>query len=93
MVGIAAHGSTQGGRLSDMRVAFFGVGDRPALAVGFQRALEGRPAEATAIEAALGELDTDLDPRADLHASAAMKRHLAKVLAGRVLRQMEGVAA
>jgi len=92
MVGVAAHGSTQGGKFSDMRVAFFGVGDRPARAAQFERALEGKPAAAATIEGALAKLDTDLDPRADLHASAPMKRHLAKVLVGRVLRQMEGVA-
>lgn len=93
MVGVAAHGSTQGGRFSDMRVAFFGVGDRPARASQFERALEGKPAAAASIEGALARLDADLDPRPDLHASAAMKRHLAKVLAKRVLNTMEGVAA
>jgi carbon-monoxide dehydrogenase medium subunit len=93
MVGVAAHGSTQGGKFSDMRVAFFGVGDHPARAAQFERALEGKPAAAAAIEGALAKLDADLDPRADLHASAATKRHLARVLAGRVLKTMEGVAA
>ena len=93
MVGVAAHGSTQGGKFSDMRVAFFGVGDRPARAAQFERALEGKPSAAATIEGALAKLDADLDPRADLHASAAMKRHLAKVLAGRVLGRMQGVAA
>ena len=93
MVGVAAHGLTQGGKFSDMRVAFFGVGDRPARAAQFERALEGKPAAAATIDGALARLDADLDPRADLHASAAMKRHLAKVLAKRVLSTMEGVAA
>ncbi|HYS76732.1 MAG TPA: xanthine dehydrogenase family protein subunit M [Burkholderiales bacterium] len=88
MVGVAAHGSTQGGKFSDMRVALFGVGDRPVRAARLERALDGRPAAAKTIEDALAALDADLDPRADLHASAAMKRHLAKVLAGRVLRQL-----
>lgn len=91
MVGVAAHGSTQAGKFSDMRVAFFGVGDRPARAAQFERALEGKPAAAKTIESALARLDADLDPRADLHASAAMKLHLAKVLAGRVLGTLERV--
>src|SRR5947207_615275 len=81
MVGVAAHGSRKGGKFSDMRVAFFGVGDRPQRASGFERALEGQPA----VDGALAKLDVDLEPRADLHASAAMKLHLAKVLADRVL--------
>jgi aerobic carbon-monoxide dehydrogenase medium subunit len=93
MVGVAAHGSTQGKKFSDMRVVFFGVGDRPQRAARFERALEGQPTAAKAIAAALGELDADLSPRADLHGSAATKLHLAKVLAARVLKTMEGVAA
>src|SRR6266704_3978331 len=93
MVGVAAHGSTQGQQFSDVRVALFGVGDRPVRAARLERALDGRPAAAKTIEDALAALDSDLDPRADLHASAATKRHLAKVLAGRVLKNMQGVAA
>ena len=92
MVGVAAHGSTQGKKFFDMRVVFFGVGDRPQRAAQFERALDGQAAAARAIDVALPKLDADLSPRADFHGSAATKRHLAKVLAGRVLKQMEGVA-
>jgi len=84
MVGVAAHGLRKGGKFSDMRVAFFGVGDRPQRASGFEKALEGQ----SAVDGALARLDTDLAPRADLHASAAMKLRLAKVLAARVLREL-----
>jgi carbon-monoxide dehydrogenase medium subunit len=93
MVGVAAHGSTKGGKFSDMRVAFFGVGDRPQLAAHFARALEGEPATAKSVDAALAKLDADLAPRADLYSSTATKLHLAKVLAGRVLKRLEGVTA
>ncbi len=93
MVGVAVHGSTRDGKFTDMRVAFFGVGDRPQRAAQLERALDGRPAAAKTIAAALAELDADLSPCADLHGSAATKLHLAKVLAGRVLGKMEGVAA
>ena len=93
MVGVAAHGSAQGKKFSDLRVVFFGVGDRPQRAAQFERALDGQPAAAKTIDAALQKLDADLSPRADLHGSAATKLHLAKVLAGRVLKTMEGVAA
>ena len=71
MVGVAAHG-----KASDLRVAFFGVGDRPELV------------QADDVEGVLAKLDTELEPRADLHASAAMKLHLARVLAGRVLGEL-----
>src|SRR5213593_2476928 len=42
MVGVAAHGSTQGKKFSDMRVVFFGVADRPGRAARFERALDGQ---------------------------------------------------
>jgi aerobic carbon-monoxide dehydrogenase medium subunit len=92
MVGVAAHGSTLGKKFSDMHVVFFGVADRPQRAAQFERALDGQAAAAKAIDVALPKLDADLSPRADFHGSAATKLHLAKVLAGRVLRQMEGVS-
>jgi len=93
MVGVAAHGSTQGGKLSDMRVVFFGVEDRPERTARLERALDGQPATQKTVESAIAGLDADLSPRADLHGSAATKLHLAKVLAARVLKTMEGVAA
>jgi carbon-monoxide dehydrogenase medium subunit len=88
MVGVAAHGSTQSGTFSDLRIAFFGVGDRPQLAAHFARALEGEPATAQSVDTALAKLDGDLAPRSDLYSTAATKLHLAKVLAGRVLKQL-----
>jgi aerobic carbon-monoxide dehydrogenase medium subunit len=72
MVGLAAHASAKG----QLRCAFFGVGDRPTVV------------EAETVDGVLSKLGTDLEPRADLHASAAMKLHLAKVLAGRVLKEL-----
>jgi len=92
MIGLAAHGATQGKKFSDMRVVFFGVPHRPQRRAPFGRTLHGQAAAAKAIDAALPKLDADLSPRADFHGSAATKLHLAKVLAGRVLRQMEGVS-
>jgi carbon-monoxide dehydrogenase medium subunit len=61
------------GSKQGMRAAFFGVGDRPTVL------------EAGNAEGVLSRIEAELEPRADLHASAAMKLHLAKVLAGRVL--------
>jgi carbon-monoxide dehydrogenase medium subunit len=93
MVGLAAHGSTRGGKFLDMRVVFFGVGDRPVRSAQFERALDGQPVARKTIDTALAKIDAGLDARADLHASAETKRHLAKVLAGRVLGTMAGAAA
>ena len=63
------------GSKKEVRAAFFGVGDRPVVI------------EADSVDGVLSRIGTDLEPRADLHASAAMKLHLARVLAGRVLAQ------
>src|SRR5258706_10128042 len=92
MVGVAAHGSTQGGKFSDMRVVFFGVADRPQRAAELEAALGGQAAAARTIAAALPRLDADLSPRADFHGSATTKVHLSQVLARRVLEQLEGVS-
>jgi len=59
-----------------MRAAFFGVGDRPEVV------------DADSIDGVISGID-DLEPRADLHASAETKLHLARVLAGRVLAQLQ----
>src|SRR6267142_5463424 len=53
MVGVAAYGSTQGGKFSDMRIVFFGVADRPQRAMQLERALDGQAAAARTIAAAL----------------------------------------
>jgi aerobic carbon-monoxide dehydrogenase medium subunit len=72
MVGVAAHRPAKDG----LCAAFFGVGDRPTVV------------EADDAGGILSKLETELEPRADLHASTAMKLHLAKVLAGRVLKEL-----
>src|SRR5437867_10191847 len=56
MVGVAAHGSRKGGKFSDMRVAFFSVGDRPQHTPGFEKALKGQ----SAVDGALVRLEGDL---------------------------------
>jgi aerobic carbon-monoxide dehydrogenase medium subunit len=93
LAGVAAHGLVRDGRLFDLRVVLFGVEDKPVRTAQFEHALEGRPANAESVAAALAKLDADLRPRADLHVSARTKLHLAKVLAGRVLGTMRGAAA
>jgi len=64
------------GSKKELRAAFFGVGDRPEIV------------EADSVEGVLSKT-ASLEARADLHASAATKLHLAKVLAGRVLSQLQ----
>ena len=85
IVGIAAVAKCAGGVLSDLRLAFLGVGQMPVLARGAMAAMEGKRAVANAIAAATQALARDLDPGPDLYSSAATKMHLARALTGRAL--------
>ncbi len=86
MVGLAASARADGKTLKDVRLAFFGVGDRPVRAPKAEAALAKGD-----VEAAVAALD--LDPQDDVQASAAVKKHLAGVLLRRVAKQlMEGRA-
>ena len=90
MAGVAACAQLDNGALAQLRLAFFGVGKTPVLAKGAMAAIEGKPATPETIAAAQAALDADLDPPADLHGSAEMKRHLARVLLARALRAIAG---
>jgi carbon-monoxide dehydrogenase medium subunit len=50
-----------------------------------EAALAGRPLDGAAIAEAGRALAAELDPPSDVHASAALRRHLARVLAERTL--------
>jgi carbon-monoxide dehydrogenase medium subunit len=83
MVGLAACARADGKRLENLRLAYFGVGPTPV------RARHAEPALADGdIEAAVSALAHDLDPPDDMHASSAVKIHLAGVLLRRVARQL-----
>ena len=92
MVGLAGHGRVEGRTLTDVRLVFFGVGAKPVRADSACAALEGREIDEATVAAAQAALAGDLEPIGDLHASAATKLHLARVLVPRVLAQMVGEA-
>lgn len=84
MVGLAATARADGKGLKDVRLAFFGVGDKPVRAPKAEAALARGD-----IEGAVAALD--LEPQDDVQATAAVKKHLAGVLLRRVAKQlMEG---
>ena len=86
IIGLAAHVAVEGGRFGGGgRLVFLAVGDRPVSAVRTAALLEG--AEwSDALAARLADsLKDELDPFEDLNADAAMRRHLAGVLAKRTL--------
>jgi carbon-monoxide dehydrogenase medium subunit len=88
MAGIVARAQVSGGVLADPRIVFFGVGDVPMTAKGAISALADKPATPETLARAQAALETDLDPPADLHGGAEMKRHLARVLLARALGRL-----
>jgi carbon-monoxide dehydrogenase medium subunit len=92
MIGLAGHARVDGTTLSDVRLVFFGVGGQPVGATAASAVLAGRAIDPAAVAAAQDALAEDLDPTADLHAGAATKLHLARVLTARVVGQLLGEA-
>ncbi len=74
------------GRCADVRLVFMGVGEGPVVAREAMAILKGEEPTEEAIRAAAEKAaQADVDPISDIHASADFRRHLAKVLARRVL--------
>ncbi len=83
MVGLAASARGNGERLSDVRLAYFGVGSTPVRANKAEAALAGGD-----IDEAVKALAADLGPHDDVQATGATKKHLAGVLLRRVAKQL-----
>jgi carbon-monoxide dehydrogenase medium subunit len=78
-------------RCERIRLVYFSVGNGPVEAYQAAGLLQGQKLSAEAIRAAAEIAATqDIDPPGDIHASAAFRRHLAKVLAQRVLTKAAG---
>jgi aerobic carbon-monoxide dehydrogenase medium subunit len=92
MIGLAGHARVDGRRLADVRLVFFGVGGQPVPAAAASAVLEAGAIDHAAVAAAQDALAEDLDPTAGLHAGAATKLHLARVLTARVVVQLLGEA-
>ena len=90
IVGLAAHGRVDAGRLTRIDPVFFAVGSTPVLARHAAAALvdSAIPDQAERLRRAGEALSSDLDPPDDPQASAAMRMELARVLLGRVIGGM-----
>jgi carbon-monoxide dehydrogenase medium subunit len=73
------------GRCSGARIVLLSVGEGPVLASGAASALLGQAPTDDAVRAAAEAVEREIDPPADIHASAAYRRQLAGVLVRRVL--------
>ncbi len=90
IIGLAAHVEADGGKFGRGRLVFFGAGERPVSAVRSAALLEGERWSDALGDRIADSLREELDPPEDLNADAAMRRHLAGVLARRVLAPLAG---
>ena len=74
--------------VKQVRIAFFSVGSTPLRARQAEDSLIGKTLDQAAIAAAQAVVGDDLDPPEDEHTPPAMKRHLARVLLGRLLGEI-----
>lgn len=89
IVGLAASGILDGDVLTDLRLGFFAVGDKPMLATASEH-LTGRPVTASMLAGAQAALDAELDPQEDQQATAGMRRYLARQLMARCVSALLG---
>lgn len=79
LAGAAVAARVAEGRVAEARVALFGVADRALRAGAAEAALQGAAmGDGLALDRAVAAL-AEIDVAADIHASAAMRRHLAGV--------------
>lgn len=79
IAGLAAQAVVDGDRFAALRLAYFALGDRPALAHAAGRLVNVTVTPAL-VEQASAAIAGELDVHEDQQASGAMRRHLAKVL-------------
>jgi carbon-monoxide dehydrogenase medium subunit len=73
------------GTVANSKLVYFAIGEGPVLSTSASEVLQGVAPTEEAIRAAAEAVDADIDPDTDIHATAAYRRHLARVLARRVL--------
>jgi CO/xanthine dehydrogenase FAD-binding subunit len=92
LVGVAtlvtSDDTPSGRRCRQVRMVFLSCGEKPMLAQHAAKVLVGQAPSPEAIRAAAeAAAKDDVDPSSDIHASAAYRRHLVKVLAARSLTE------
>ena len=80
------------GRCARIAAALGGVAPRPVRIAALESALVGSALEDGDIEAALASVDAAIEPDDDLHASAAYRGRVARVLLGRAIREARAEA-
>jgi carbon-monoxide dehydrogenase medium subunit len=91
MVAVSAVVKRTGDICEDVRIGLTNMAPVPLRAGAAEDALRGQPLNAESIAAASEHAADQTDPPADLNASGAYKRHLARVLCGRALHEAAGL--
>ncbi|MDB5607014.1 MAG: molybdopterin dehydrogenase [Bradyrhizobium sp.] len=89
IAGLAARAVVESDVLTELRMAFFAVGDKPIL-VKASGQLVNVPVTPALLSLASDALGEELDPQDDQQATASMRRHLAKVLMARCMSALLG---
>jgi aerobic carbon-monoxide dehydrogenase medium subunit len=93
IVGLACHGSMNGGQFSALNLAYFAVGEKATLATKAATLLTGTAITPAAIAAAQAALAGELHPHGDQNGTPAMRLHLAGVLLARAMNQASAAKA
>ena len=88
MVGVAALAKVANGSFTDLRLTYFGASDKPVRAKKTSQVFVLKQFSENTLKEGQDLLASELDPSADLYASAATKLHLAQVLTARVIKQL-----
>jgi|SRR5581483_8943408 len=89
LAGVAARATSDAQVLSEVRMAFFGIADKPILAKAATSLINVRGTPERIFDAAEA-FGRELDPSEDQQASADLRRHLAKVLFRRCAETLLG---
>jgi carbon-monoxide dehydrogenase medium subunit len=89
IAGLAAQANVKDGVFTDLRMAFFAVGDRPVLSDAVNKLVNADITPAL-MAGASAALDQELDPHDDQQASSSMRRHLARLLLARCVSTLLG---
>jgi CO/xanthine dehydrogenase FAD-binding subunit len=81
------------GEIARASVALAGAGPTPVRLPGVEAALTGERPDPRLLRLAAEGVGAEIDPEGDAHASAAYRRHLARVLTARALERAAAVAA
>jgi aerobic carbon-monoxide dehydrogenase medium subunit len=92
-VAVCALAQTDGGNVSNVKIALIAAANTPVHATSVEEALRGQPATIENIRAAAANVAGQVDPLDDFRGSTEYKRDMAVVFTRRALEQVLGVTA